>query len=746
MKKFLFTAVVLLSFTFSGGSQTRQFDNPYDTHAEHMYENARAKYDVSTVKSMGFERWQAEFRKELKDKLGISLLENQIGGFKPEAEMTLREDVGYATREWWKIRTEPDVTIPFIVLIPKNLNGKAPLMLTPHGHSKSTISSTGIYMNESEREKGEEGERNVALQAVQHGFIAIAPTARGFGDTRLPIDIEQGNTSSCLDLYLKDALVGRTPVGDRVWDIMKLIDWALETLPVDGRNIIISGNSGGGTVSLYAGAVDTRISMALPSSSFSDFSMSIGHRRHCACNYVPGIMQLGGMGEISGLIAPRPCCIIQGKDDEIFPIAGSEKSFEVTKEIYSIAGAPDACSLYIGDGGHRYYKQGAWEFIGRHLNEVPAPETVPAWKKGMLDIHFISTGCGNSSFFVMPDGTTMLVDAGDIKRPDVRVSKIRPNESKSAGEWIEDYIRWAAPGIRGIDYAVVTHYHDDHIGCSENARRKHPQGEFPLSGITEVGSDLPFGTLIDRGYEYPSDPGASIAFYRQFVDWSSRNAGMKHEIAAPGSENQIRLLKDPEAFRNFKIRMLFSAGNVAGKSGEGIEKRAFKAGDKPSENELSTGFRIDYGAFSFYTGGDIAGISHTGGVLDTSMESLVADIVGKVDVAVLNHHGNRDTQNEVFCAALSPRVWIGQSWGTRHPGEETIRRISSKYVYPGDRDIYTNYISSAAKEFLANYINNYTSMSGHILLRVAEGGESYEIYVLDDNSTSKNVLLHKSYK
>ena len=35
------------------------------------------------------------------------------------------------------------------------------------------------------------------------------------------------------------------------------------------------------------------------------------------------------------------------------------------------------------------------------------------WKKGELDIHHIYTGRGESSFFILPDGTTLLIDAGD---------------------------------------------------------------------------------------------------------------------------------------------------------------------------------------------------------------------------------------------------------------------------------------------------------------------------------------------
>ena len=165
---------------------------------------------------------------------------------------------------------------------------------------------------------------------------------------------------------LQDQLVGRTPVGDRVWDIMKLIDWALAELPVDPDRVIVSGHSGGGTATLYAGAVDTRIALCLPSGSFSSYEKSIGTQRHCECNYLPGIMNLGNMGDVAGLVAGRHLCIIQGKDDGIFPADGAREEFAKTEEIFRAAGK-GSCALAIGDGGHRYYKDPAWQFIHENL-------------------------------------------------------------------------------------------------------------------------------------------------------------------------------------------------------------------------------------------------------------------------------------------------------------------------------------------------------------------------------------------
>ena len=48
---------------------------------------------------------------------------------------------------------------------------------------------------------------------------------------------------------------------------------------------------------------------------------------------------------------------------------------------------------------------------------IAEAKPLKAWKEGTLDIHHISTGRGSSIFFILPDGTRMLVDAGDLGDP-----------------------------------------------------------------------------------------------------------------------------------------------------------------------------------------------------------------------------------------------------------------------------------------------------------------------------------------
>ena len=281
--------------------------------------------------------WREAFQPRLRQALGLDRMESDLQGYQPSAEMSQSEDMGTHIREWWHLWVEPTVPLPFYLLRPKTQNGPLPLVLTPHGHNHPHI-YVGIAHSEDEEKSMLEGERDIARQAVEEGYLAIAPTVRAFGETRTEPDKENDKTSSCRIALMHGLLVGRTPIGERVWDISRLIDWALTYLNVAAQQIAITGNSGGGTVSLFAAACEPRISVAVPSSYFCTFEGSIGSIHHCDCNYVPGIMRLGEMYDVAGLIAPRPFSAIAGKTIPSFRLSTSNLPLNIcSKSTQSLA-------------------------------------------------------------------------------------------------------------------------------------------------------------------------------------------------------------------------------------------------------------------------------------------------------------------------------------------------------------------------------------------------------------------------
>ena len=338
-----------------------------ETHFKNLYDTVPREFEFHATTREELLAWQANFRPKLREILGLDNMESDLEGYVPKAEQLEVLDMDDHFRENWYLWVEPTVPLPFYLLRPKTIEGKVPLILAPHGHNHPHLYA-GIAHTAAEEEHMLEGERDIARQAaVEEGYIAIAPTTRAFGETRTEADKESNNTHSCRHQLVHSILVGRTPIGERVWDMSRLIDWAIKDLPIDAERIAITGNSGGGTVSLFAAACETRITVAVPSCYFCTFEGSIGMIRHCECNYVPGVMRLGEMYDVAGLIAPRPFCAIAGRGDGIFPIDHVEFAYERLKTIYEVAGVSDRCELFIGEGGHRYYKSGAWPFVRRYF-------------------------------------------------------------------------------------------------------------------------------------------------------------------------------------------------------------------------------------------------------------------------------------------------------------------------------------------------------------------------------------------
>lgn len=307
-----------------------------------------------------FLEWQQEFRGALRQVLGLPDMDRMPRVAQPRCVEDVPCD-GYR-RQKWSIATEPDLHVPFYLLLPEGPAKPRPVVLALHGHGPGKVTPVGLQP--ATAEPGD-GERDYAVQAVRQGYIALAPDLRGMGELRRPEDIEAGARSSCRTLQMHALFSGSCLIGQRVFDISRLIDWLLTRDDVDPARIVATGNSGGGTATLFAAACDTRIAAAVPSCYFCTFADSILAMWHCECNYIPGMLTLGEMWNVAGLIAPRPLLILAGAQDPIFPVAGVEHAYQRLEEIYRVAGASANLQKFVGPGGHRYYAEPVWPFFSR---------------------------------------------------------------------------------------------------------------------------------------------------------------------------------------------------------------------------------------------------------------------------------------------------------------------------------------------------------------------------------------------
>ncbi len=312
-------------------------------------------------KSSDFDDWKESAKLKLKQLLGLPFVLCD-----DEFKITEIEE----NKEYKKIRfefqSEQGYFIECEMLCPLEQNKPLPVAICLQGHSTGKHISLG-YGKFGKDTEGYINRSNIAVQAVRNGYCAVAFDQRYMGTTGQD---EEGNPECIVtNAIFPTLLMGRTPIGERVWDIQRVIDVMENHLTeyIDSNRIICMGNSGGGTATFYAAAIDERIHLAVPSCAVCSFDDSIIPISHCGCNYIPGIRRYFDMGDIGCLIAPRKLIVVSGNVDEIFPIEGSKAAYKTIYSAYEKMEKTENCYMVIGEGGHRFYGDDVWPVINRML-------------------------------------------------------------------------------------------------------------------------------------------------------------------------------------------------------------------------------------------------------------------------------------------------------------------------------------------------------------------------------------------
>ncbi len=374
---------------------------------------------------------------------------------------------------------------------------------------------------------------------------------------------------------------------------------------------------------------------------------------------------------------------------------------------------------------------------------------LPQWEEGMLDIHFINSGRGECAFLILPDGTTMVVDCGDI--PDSKKARWpevdpKPFPGDRAYKVDAEYIRHFLPEVSGgmIDYFNLSHFHIDHMGTASWKGNEISPNGYALTGVMGLYDLVPFRTLVDRGYpDYDaalerSTAHSNIEHYRKFVSYAI-SQGMKAERFRIGADDQFVLRNNPEAYPEF------STFNYAcdGRMWQGGEVVDLYAGEKPKENGASCCFLVKYGDFEYLTCGDAGA--------NSAVEIPLAHEIGhRIEAMKGSHHMAWGTHTKEAMAILQPGVIVVQNF-TSHkpwiPAMETTwegspkTRIYTTNLYPENlqkEDVQRSGSdhggSAVTDEVYAAETGKLSSHNGHVVIRVEKGGARYRVYVLDDTN------------
>lgn len=324
--------------------------------------------------------WQSLWRAQLERILGLDRMLAQERP--PLALRTLwKREHELGTIEKIVFTSEPESDVPAYLCIPHGFEAPGPVFICLQGHSTGMHKSIAVDFHDESQPIETVGDRDLALGCMRHGVAALCIEQRAFGE-RADFDSPNNWVNRCHNPAMQALLLGRTLLGERVYDVDRAIDYLMTRDDIDPARIGVMGTSGGGTASTFAGALLDRITHVMPSCSFTTFADSIMSLDHCCCNYVPGLLDWGEAAEVAGLMAPKPLVIVSGNEDPIFPIQGSIQEFERLRSIYTACDAPDHCRHVICDGGHRFYAEPAWAamlpYLGLGADVVPSAYEAPS--------------------------------------------------------------------------------------------------------------------------------------------------------------------------------------------------------------------------------------------------------------------------------------------------------------------------------------------------------------------------------
>lgn len=264
--------------------------------------------------------------------------------------------------------SEEGADVPCYLCLPHaaiNGPGPVPAFVCLQGHSSGMHNSIGVELDDETKPKDVAGDRDFGIGCMQRGVIGLCVEQRSFGERGEKLQAARG-PGMCVDAAMHALMLGRTLAAERVHDVACAVNLLLGRSDVDTSRIGLMGNSGGGTITLFASMVPG-ITLAMPSCSFCTYKASIMSIHHCVDNYLPGLLSWAESADVAGLYAPRPLVIVAGKDDTIFPIDDARKAFEQVQRIYAAAGAADNVKLVVGPEGHRFYADLAWDAMGQWL-------------------------------------------------------------------------------------------------------------------------------------------------------------------------------------------------------------------------------------------------------------------------------------------------------------------------------------------------------------------------------------------
>jgi len=291
--------------------------------------------------------WQRDVRAKLFQLLKMDDLITKRNSIPFSPKELSRADRGIYHVKEIEINSTMSRRIPIVVTVPRTKDGLLPAVVCIGGHGSN------LYSPYDPQTIAPEGSRTKS-DGIYKGFGTVL-AARGY--------VTISTTVSQHNVYEE----GRLLMGERLWDLIRCVDY-LQSMPeVDSRRIGCAGLSLGGEMVMWLGAMDERIAATVSSGFLT--TMDHMEQNHCMCWKFDGLRELVDFADIYSLIAPRPLQCQNGllEPASQFYVPLARQAMEEIRITYKDLGRPENVVLDVHGEGHVIDLPGLVYFFDKHL-------------------------------------------------------------------------------------------------------------------------------------------------------------------------------------------------------------------------------------------------------------------------------------------------------------------------------------------------------------------------------------------
>lgn len=276
------------------------------------------------------------------------------------AKVTGRDECGEYSLEKVVYESRPGLYVTANLYLPKPLKGKVPCVLGVCGHAGEGKACDNYQM--------------FSQGLAMKGFAVLIVDPISQGERKQFFERDGGDPGLCRGHNMmgnQQALLGDFFGAWRVWDAIRGLDYLLSRPEADTSRVGVTGNSGGGTLTSYVTALDSRITMAAPSCYICSYMANIENELPSDAEQNPPGILASGLDQIDLLLchAPRPTMILSQHDD-FFDHRYALERFKDMKKVHSLLGSKGTAEIFVGPRGHGFFVENREAMYGWFLKHA----------------------------------------------------------------------------------------------------------------------------------------------------------------------------------------------------------------------------------------------------------------------------------------------------------------------------------------------------------------------------------------